>query len=227
MSPDTIIISLGGSIINPGDINLSFLKNFISFVRGEVEQGKTFVIITGGGAPSREYVSAMKEYGTFSQEEMDVVGIYATRLNAVFIRTLFGDDICHPDILMHSEDLSRVEKPVAIGGGTKPGHSSDMCAVHLAGVVGSKDVINITNTTHVYDRDPNKFEDAEKIEKLSWDEYRALIPSEWKASMSTPFDPVASAQAQELGLQVVITGLSIENLQKYMQTGQIDGSIIE
>lgn len=227
ISSDTVIISLGGSTINPGEINLNFLRAFVSFVSEEVEKGKKFVIITGGGAPSREYISSLQKYGDFSQNALDRVGISATRLNASFIVELFGEKLAHSAVLLDENGLTEVTKPVVIGGGIKTGQSSDMCAVVMAETVGSREVINITNTTHVYTKDPAQFRDAEKIERISWSEYRALIPAEWKAGLSTPFDPVASERAEKLGLRVVITGANIENLKKYMQTGEIDGSIIE
>lgn len=46
---ETIIISLGGSLIVPDQIDTNFLKDFKTLVLSNVAKGKKFVIITGGG----------------------------------------------------------------------------------------------------------------------------------------------------------------------------------
>ena len=45
---ETIIISLGGSLIIPDVIDIDFLKDFKNLILSHVAQGKKFVIITGG-----------------------------------------------------------------------------------------------------------------------------------------------------------------------------------
>ena len=44
-----IIISLGGSLIVPEEIDIAFLEGFKEIILREVQAGKRFVIITGGG----------------------------------------------------------------------------------------------------------------------------------------------------------------------------------
>ena len=55
MKDETIIISLGGSLIIPDDIDVDFLKDFKKLILSQVEKGKKFVIITGGGKICRNY----------------------------------------------------------------------------------------------------------------------------------------------------------------------------
>ncbi len=56
-----IIISLGGSIIVPKDIDSDFIQNFKALILKQVTQGKKFIIITGGGDTARNYQQASKE----------------------------------------------------------------------------------------------------------------------------------------------------------------------
>ena len=51
-----IIISLGGSLIIPEEVDTVFLKEFIRMIKDYVAQGFHFVIITGGGKICRKYL---------------------------------------------------------------------------------------------------------------------------------------------------------------------------
>lgn len=225
MNKDTIVISLGGSIMVPDEVNVDFLKSFIELIKRFVSEGKSFIIITGGGKTARRYIGALEAYGDFSQDEKDEVGILSTQINAQLLRTMLGS-IAHSKTILNPDDLQEVTSPVAVGAGWQPGHSTDYDAVLMADVIGARTVINFSNIDYVYDKDPNKFDDAQKIEQLTWDQYFEIIPKEFIPGLSSPFDPVASRYAYEKGLSVIICGPDIENIEKYMQTGKIDGSII-
>ncbi|MBP6883665.1 MAG: UMP kinase [Candidatus Pacebacteria bacterium] len=193
---ETIIISLGGSLIIPEEIDINFLKDFKSLISAQVN--KRFFIITGGGKVCRKYQNAAKEISNPTNDELDIIGIKALNLNAELVRVLFKND-----------------SHVNIYGAEKPGSSTDLGAVILAKEHGAKKVINLSNIDFAYDKDPNKFPDAKKIEKISWPEYRSLIPAEWNPGLSTPFDPIASKMAEEGGMEVVIlNGKNISNLEK-------------
>ena len=47
---ETIVISVGGSLIVPEEINVSFLKNLKKFITKEVALGKKFIIIAATAA---------------------------------------------------------------------------------------------------------------------------------------------------------------------------------
>lgn len=51
---ETIIISLGGSLIIPEELDVEFLKGFKELILSHVAQGKKFVMITGGGKYRRK-----------------------------------------------------------------------------------------------------------------------------------------------------------------------------
>ena len=65
------------------------------------------------------------------------------------------------------------------------------------------------------------------FEKISWKEYRELIPKEWNPGLSSPFDPIASKMAEEAGIEVVImNGKPIDNLANYLKGEKFLGTII-
>ena len=222
-----IVISLGGSLIVPNDIDTVFVKQFIETINRYVEKGFKFVIITGGGHTARTYINASKEIITPSHDDLDWIGIAATRMNAELIRVGFGG-IAHDSIIMDPDSIPSTDKPVLIGAGWKPGNSSDLAAVHAAGSVGAKKVINLSNIDYAYDKDPKKFPDAKIIKQSSWPDFRAILPTEWNPGLNAPFDPIAAKRAEELGLEVsILNGKNIENLKNYLDGKEFIGTVIK
>lgn len=221
-----IVISLGGSLIVPDQIDVEFLKIFTNTIKEYVAQGMRFVISPGGGKTARKYQNIAKEISKPSNDNLDWIGITSCRLNSELLRALFGD-LTDDSIIMDPHNISNTNKPVLIGGSWKPGNSSDLAAVICAQTVGAKKVINLSNIDYAYNKDPKKFPDANIIKESSWPDFRAILPKEWDPGLNAPFDPIAAKKAEELGLEVVImNGKNIENLKKYLNGEEFVGSVI-
>src|SRR5665213_4080759 len=125
--PEKIVISVGGSLVAPKEgINTDFLKNLNRFIREQLaNKDRQFFLIIGGGALARKYRDAGKEViGELTRDDLDWLGIHATRLNAHLVRTIFRD-VAHPVIM---DDYGLILKPaeqVVVGSGWKPGWSTD------------------------------------------------------------------------------------------------------
>ena len=227
MENEKIIISLGGSLIVPNEIDVQFLKDFKDFIISETQIGKKFVIITGGGKTARAYQAAAKSITTPDNNDLDWLGIASLRLNAELLRIVF-DDYADAHIVENNGEDFVFTKPIIIGSAYKPGSSSDLGAVKAAFNVGAKKVINLSNIDYAYDKDPNKYPDARKLETISWGDYRNLIPNSWEPGLSTPFDPIASEKAESLGIEVAImNGRNIENLKNYLDGKTFVGTVIK
>src|SRR3989344_5249917 len=87
MAKENIIISLGGSMVAPGDIDTLFLKRFKNTVHKFLQKNKFFVFV-GGGKVSRNYQKALLEFGA-DNKERDLIGIDVSRLNAQVVKQLF------------------------------------------------------------------------------------------------------------------------------------------
>ena len=226
MTTETIIISLGGSMIVPDAIDTAFLKDFKQLILSQVEQGKKFIIVCGGGGTNRKYNQAAKEITNPSNNDLDWTGIATITLNAEFLRVIFSEEAYEKALADLSQPLPK-NKPIIIGGALEPGHSSDLDSVLAAKNLGAKKIINLSNIDYIYDSDPKKNPDAKKIEEISWSEYRKLIPKEWTSKLSTPFDPIASKMAQEAGIEVIImNGKPIDSLVKCLNGEKFQGTII-
>ena len=228
---DKIIISVGGSLIVPnGGIDTKFLIKFNKFIRTKLAENKKrqFFLIAGGGATTRHYQNAARQVigNKLTNDDLDWLGIHATRLNAHLIRTIFRD-VAHNYILKHYEIIRKVEESVVVGSGWKPGWSTDFCSIMTCQDYDVKTVINLSNIDQVYDKDPRRFNDAKPIDKISWKELRKLVGNKWTPGMHVPFDPIAAKKAEELGVKVVvINGNDFENVENYFNGKKFVGTTI-
>ena len=229
---EKIVMSVGGSLIVPnGGINTEFLKKLNEFVRKQLSENKNrqFFLVIGGGTTARHYRDAGQDVigHELNRDDLDWLGIHATRLNAHLVRTIFRD-IAHPYLIKKYEIIRKVTEPIVIAAGWKPGWSTDFDAVLLCEDYGMKTVINLSNIKQVYDRDPKKFPDAQPIEKITWPQFRKLVGDEWIPGMNAPFDPVAAKRAEELGIKVVVlNGEDFPNLENYFNNKPFTGTTIE
>src|SRR3989338_1975587 len=190
-----IIVSLGGSIVVPDEVDTLFIKNFIACIKERVSAGERFVITVGGGKTCRKYQASAAELGA-NHEEWDWIGIYTTQFNAQFMRVLFGA-LAAPFIVIDPADATGLTHSVIVAAGWKPGHSTDFDAILHAKSTGAKRIVNLSNIDYAYDKDPKKFPDAKKIERISWSEFRKIIPEKWEPGLNAPFDPTAAREAEE------------------------------
>ncbi|MFA6197792.1 MAG: UMP kinase [Patescibacteria group bacterium] len=222
----TIVISLGGSIIVPKEIDTKYLTKFRRIVLQRIRYHERAVIVTGGGATSRNYYNAAKAVATFSADDLDRVGIAATRLNAELVRSQFGR-LAHQDIIINPIERLRITRPIVVAAGWKPGRSTDYVAVLLAKNMGARAIINVTNIDYVYTANPKKYHNAKPLPDLTWSEYLKLVPKRWSPRLSSPFDPVASRLAKKLGITVmVVNANNIVNLNKAISGKSFQGTII-
>ena len=224
--PKTIVLSLGGSLIFPKDLDKKFLLNFKKVVEKYIKKNYRFVIICGGGKLARNFQQAASEKRKLSNEELDWLGIYATKINAHILKSIFHEN-AEENIISNPNQKIAFKKSIAIASGWLPGWSTDYDAVLLAKNFGIAEVINMSNVDYVYDRDPKKYGNAKKIEKMSWKNFRKMSGTKWKAGMNIPFDPIASKEAGKSGIKVYIVGNDLKNLENLLDRKKFKGTSIE
>jgi len=210
-----VVISLGGSIIVPNEIDYKFLTQFKAFIENRVAEGFKFLIICGGGATGKRYIEAAKQVIDVTNEDLDWLGIHTTRLNAHLMRTIFKE-IAYPIIITHHDERFDVNEAVVVAGGSKPGWSTDYVSASLAVGNGLSEMINLSNIDVVYDKDPNVEggEDAKRLEHLTWTTLQQMVGDKWTPNLSSPFDPIATKLCLDNDLKLIIAnGRNIENLE--------------
>jgi uridylate kinase len=225
-----VIISLGGSLVVPENVDTIFVREFKILIEKYLKKDFRFVLIVGGGKLARNYISAADIVEKITDEDKDWIGIHATRMNAHFIRTIFYKD-AYKKIITNEEKIAECiesKSPIIIASGWRPGNSTDLIAVNIAKHLGSKHVVNLSNISYVYDKDPGKYFTAQEIKKISWKDFRNMFDQKWSPGLNIPFDPVASEMAEKEGFQVAImNGKNLSNLEKYLEGKEFDGTIIE
>ncbi len=221
-----VVLSIGGSIIVPDDVDYFFLKELKNFVLEHVGKGYRFVLMCGGGRTNSRYNLAAQRVSDVAKDDLDWIGIMATRLNAELVRAVFGN-LAHSKVLTNPNTKIRTKKPVIVAAGWKPGWSTDFDAVLMGKQIGVKDIINLTNIDYVFDKDPRDHKDARPVLDMTWKEYRRLVGDKWTPRLSSPFDPIASKEAQAARMKVAImNGKDLENLRKYLQGKSFKGTLI-
>lgn len=227
---EAFILSLGGSLVVPKTgIDTEFLGNFNTFIRDQItRKNRRFFIVVGGGDTAGKYINAARTVvgHEITNTDLDWLGIHTTRLNAQLVRTIFHD-IADPRVIKHYEIILKIDRPLAIAAGWKPGWSTDYDAVVLCQDYGITQVLNLSNIDKVYTKDPREFPDAKPIDHISWKEYRKITGDTWSPRMNLPFDPIASKLAQENGVTVkILNGKNLENLALALDNKPFQGSVI-
>ena len=226
---EIIVMSVGGSLIVPDQIDTVFIKKLKDFIVEETtKNGRRFIIIAGGGKTARRYQDAAAAVDSLNSDDLDWLGLHATRLNGHLLRTVFRD-LAHPVIVTNPDEILDIPKTssLVIAAGYRPGASTDLRAIQIADRVGAKKVINLSNTDYVYTANPKTNPAAEKIENIKWSEFRKLIPAEWDPGLSSPFDPIAAREAERLEIEVAqINGENLEQLSNYIHNKDFVGTRI-
>lgn len=237
----TIVIALGGSIVHPDEIDIEFLKKFKRFLApflrtrgggsksGTLKSGTRFVLVVGGGKLARRFQEAAHAVSKLADEDKDWIGIHATRLNGHLLRTIFRD-VADPVMIDLRGRIAALKYPVTIAVGWRPGWSTDYVAMQLAADFGAGEAIIAGKPSHVYDRDPGKKgagRGTKKFDKMSWGDYRKLIPRKWKPGLHAPVDPVGAALGERAGVRaIVIDGRNLKNFAALLNGNDFQGTII-
>jgi uridylate kinase len=236
------VISVGGSIIAPDKVDTAYLQRFAGLIMELLreDERRRFVLVAGGGGPARLWQAAYRDASAAlgnktDDRQADWIGIMATRLNAQLVKALFGD-YCADDVVTDptagagkaaGQEEGIFTGRVLVAAGWKPGFSSDNDAVLLAKRFGIKTIVNLSNIEKVYTADPKSHPDAKPLDSISWKDFRLLTGSVWTPGKNLPFDPVASRNAEEAGIEVICaSGRNIENLRQILSGGRYTGTRI-
>jgi len=233
MTKETIIVSLGGSLVAPGDIDIAFLKAFKNTIKKFLHKNRFFIFV-GGGKICRNYQKALLEFKGDTIER-DVIGIDVSRLNARVVKQSF-DELAFSQVITNPTKKINTTKNVVVAAGWKPGWSTDYCAVTLAKNMGIKTIVNLSNIDYVYDKDPSKYKNAKAFKEIPWKDFRKIVPSKWTPGLSAPFDPRASREAEILKIKVVIVNGNpsmrsgqgkLDRLENFLHNKEFIGTTIE
>lgn len=176
---DTIVLSLGGSLVNPGTPDSQYVSSLVRLLRG---LNYKFAIVVGGGRLARQWAEAARKKGA-SEFEADEVAIKATKKNSQFVIDHIKKDV-NRKVCETFDEARKAAKShrFVVMGGTIPGITTDSDAVLLAECLGAKRIINLSNIDAVYSDNPVRNPNAKKFHKM---DYQQMIDLAGKNDMRT------------------------------------------
>ncbi|KYK23891.1 hypothetical protein AYK21_01905 [Thermoplasmatales archaeon SG8-52-2] len=222
---NSIVISLGGSVLISDDIDFSYFKNLKDLLKKISDQYKIYIVI-GGGKTARAYINLGRKL-SFDEKTLDNFGIEITRINAKILTNLLDES--NEDIPKTTDEAGDINEKIVIMGGTTPGHSTDMVGAELAEKVGAKMFIIATNVDGVYDKDPNKYPNAKQLREISIDNLINQYGTDWKsAGKNIVIDGPALEIIKRAQIPTfVLNGKKLEELKKAIDNLDFNGTKIK
>lgn len=218
-------MSVGGSIIVPGNVNFKFVRDFkklISKIKTKV------VVVVGGGNTARIYINGLRSLGA-NDKTQSLFGIALTRFHAKYLAQYFGVQANRkvPHSIKEVKNLLRKDKVVFCGGlRYKPDQTSDSTAANLAKNLRAE-FVNMTNVKGLYSKDPRKFKDAKFISKISFsDFYKMANKMKYKPGQHFVLDQHASEIIKKNKIKTVILGSNLKNFGNYLKGKRFIGTVI-
>jgi len=221
---NSIVISIGGSVILSKEADVSYLKKLSNLLQKIAKNYKVFIIV-GGGNVARQYIKLGRELN-FNEETLDQIGINITRVNADILSNLLKES--NKKIPHSTKEASQLPNNIVVMGGTTPGHSTDMVGAELAEKVDAELFIIATNVDGVYDKDPNKYSDAKQLKEVAIDQLIKQFGIDWdSAGKNTAIDGPALRIIKKAKIPtVVVNGKRLDQLEKAITCQSFDGTKI-
>ncbi|MDD3775134.1 MAG: UMP kinase [Sulfurovaceae bacterium] len=210
-----ILVKFSGEALageNGYGIDTQILNYIANEIKELVDNGIEVGIVVGGGNIIRG-VSAAAD-GIIKRTSGDYMGMLATVINGVAIQEALEhiglDARLQTAIEMHEigesfivrrarRHLEKGRVVIFAGGTGNPYFTTDTAATLRASEIEAEVLIKATKVDGVYDKDPNKFSDAIKLDTLSYDE--ALNDH------IRVMDDTAIALAKENGLPILVCNM--------------------
>lgn len=186
MANKRVLVKFSGEALAGQDgygIDTQILHYISEEIKELIDSGIEVAVVIGGGNIIRG-VSAAAD-GVIKRTSGDYMGMLATAINGIAIQEAFE----HAGLetrLLTSIDMQEVGEPfivrrakrhlekgrvVVFAGGTgNPYFTTDTAAVLRASEIEAGVIIKATKVDGVYDKDPNKFDDAVKLPTISYEE---------------------------------------------------------
>lgn len=223
-----IVLSLGGSLIIPEEVNTKFLKKFKEVIEKNSNKYR-FVVVCGGGSTARRYIQGLRENGK-SELFQGMAGIAVTRLNARFMTYLFGREANKgiPHDMKHVEYLLNKNEIVFCGAlRYAPHETSDGTAAKLASYFNSP-FVNLTNVVGLYNKNPIKYKDAKFIPKITWRAFYSMAnKTKFQPGQHFVLDQSASKVIMEKQIITYILGQDMKQLDNLLKGKKFKGTVIE
>jgi uridylate kinase len=217
-----VVLRIGGSVV-ASPINTELISEYAALLRTLKEQGHEVAVVVGGGTLAREFISIAKNLGLDTQAQ-DEIAISISRVYAQLFLQKLGKLSCSTVPLTVDEAADCLsEGKILVMGGLKPGMTTDTVAALIAERINADLLVKGTDQNGVYNKDPKKYSDAVKLDRLSFDDLASVFSeSKHKAGIHQIIDPEAVKILKRKRVRlVVVNGFVPENI-----SAAIDGKSV-
>ncbi len=198
-----IVLSIGGSIL-ANELRPESFRGYASVLEQLAKEHRV-IVVTGGGAAARDYISVARSTGA-NEVECDYIGIDITRLNAKLLISALADR-AYPE---PPSDYKKAQEALSSGkivvmGGVIPGQTTDAVAAILTEYLRADLLVIATAVDGVYSADPRKDPAAIKYETMSAKQLvNTVMATEMKAGSKSPVDPLAAKIIERCNIETIV-----------------------
>ena len=230
-----VAISLGGSLLTGKSMD-DYVKldparfsKYAEVIKALHNDGHQLMVVCGGGKPARYFIDIAKTYNA-PPELLDYLGIKSSHINALIFMAALGDIAEQPTVYETPGECfdNRTPGKVWIGGGHRPGTSTDYRTVQFAEAMDADLIINATDIDGVYDKNPKAHSDAKKLLQLTFQQLETIIKENTRQAPGEYglFDLAAVQLSKKIKTPVaIIDGTDPEEITRAVQ-GKHSGSTI-
>lgn len=167
-----LVLKITGKVF---DEEPELLGRYISVLRKLIEDYRV-VVVTGGGKTARRYIDILKTMNIESNYWLDLIGIWASRLNSLLIIPALSPYTYPKPAESIEEALMALGgfRAVAMGG-LIPGQSTASVLLQVAEALGVKKTYYYSAIGRVYSKDPLKYSDATPLPQITSSELKNMI----------------------------------------------------
>lgn len=228
-----ILIKLSGESLmgdNSFGYNEQTITQIIKEIKKALDEGVEVAIVVGGGNICRGKMLAQNGLDLTTG---DYMGMMATVMNGLYLQDKFKNlgvetrvmtalevnRVAEPFIRLKAlKHLSRGRVVILAGGTGNPFCTTDTAAALRARELECNAIVKVTKVDAIYDKDPMKFSDAKKIEKIS---FKDII-----ANRLEVMDQTAFTMSQESNIPIVVCDVFTPNNILGITQGKAIGTLI-
>ncbi|HIO95721.1 MAG TPA: UMP kinase [Campylobacterales bacterium] len=181
-----VLVKFSGEAL-AGENGYGIDTQILHYISGEIksliDNNIEVAVVIGGGNIIRGVTAAAD--GVIKRTSGDYMGMLATAINGIALQEAFEhngldarlvsaidmQEIGEPFIVRRAKRHLEKGRVVVFAGGTgNPYFTTDTAATLRASEICAEVIIKATKVDGVYNKDPNKFDDAIKLDTLSYDE---------------------------------------------------------
>lgn len=223
-----VVLKIGGSIIYDNQhLDTTIITKYVDIIKNLVNKGHQITVIVGGGRLARNIIKASKEIGGVNTYQ-DIIGVEVSRIHALLFIGALGDIAYQttPRSFDQLREALSTGKVICMGG-LQPAQSTNAVASLVAEIWRADMLINLSDVSKVYDKDPKKYPDAKGYDRISIDEFVQIIERNTETPGSYDlFDKVGVEIIKRSKIKLVFTnGKKPENILKIIKGEKVGTTV--